>query len=198
MHHSVAIILIRENEIILKSTLLPVFWKQTGYKPKKEAGVLGGKSRKKPWIDTMRTEAAFSQCAPLVLNSLLLTSCFFCVCLHTMLHVLRSSLIVSENIAFLCHDSYWRHTSASKDTNLLPLPCKRLDAWLGWLRKLMAVPFPEADQQVSSISSFELSALALKWSTYNYFAATTTQWNLCFLPSYWLFFLFFFSWRSQP
>ena len=49
MHHSVAIILIRENEIILKSTLLPAFWKQTGYKPKKEAGagVLGGKSWKK-------------------------------------------------------------------------------------------------------------------------------------------------------
>ena len=47
MHHCVAIILIRENEIILKSTLLPAFWKQTGYKPKKEAGVLGGKSRKK-------------------------------------------------------------------------------------------------------------------------------------------------------
>ena len=47
MHHSVAIILIRENEIILKSALLPAFWKQTGYKPKKEAGVLGGKSRKK-------------------------------------------------------------------------------------------------------------------------------------------------------
>lgn len=51
MNHSVAIILIRENEIILKSTLLPAFWKQTGYKPKKEAGagVLGGKSwEKKP------------------------------------------------------------------------------------------------------------------------------------------------------
>ena len=50
MHHSIAIILIRENEIIiLKSTLLPAFWKQTGYKPKKEAGagVLGGKSWKK-------------------------------------------------------------------------------------------------------------------------------------------------------
>lgn len=49
MNHSVAIILIRENEIILKSTLLPAFWKQTGYKPKKEAGagVLGGKSWKK-------------------------------------------------------------------------------------------------------------------------------------------------------
>ena len=49
MHHCVAIILIRENEIILKSTLLPAFWKQTGYKPKKEAGagVLGGKSWKK-------------------------------------------------------------------------------------------------------------------------------------------------------
>ena len=49
MHHSVATILIRENEIILKSTLLPAFWKQTGYKPKKEAGagVLGGKSWKK-------------------------------------------------------------------------------------------------------------------------------------------------------
>ena len=48
----------------------------------------------------MRTEASFSRCARLVLNSLLLTSDFFCVCLHVMLHVLRSPLIVSENIAF--------------------------------------------------------------------------------------------------
>lgn len=49
MHRSIAIILIRENEIILKSTLLPVFWKQTGYKSKKEAGVLGENlGKKKP------------------------------------------------------------------------------------------------------------------------------------------------------
>ena len=47
MHRSIAIILIRENEIILKSTLLPVFWKQTGYKSKKEAGVLGENLGKK-------------------------------------------------------------------------------------------------------------------------------------------------------
>ena len=47
MHHSIAIILIRENEIILKSTLLPVFWKQTGYKPKKKQGCLGENLGKK-------------------------------------------------------------------------------------------------------------------------------------------------------
>lgn len=82
-----------------------------------------------------------------------------------MLHVLRSPLIVSENFAFLCHVSYWRHTSKSKDTNLLPLPCKRLDAWLGWLRKLMVVPSPEADV-LSSISTFVLNVLGLKWCTY--------------------------------
>ena len=126
----------------------------------------------------MRTEATFSRCARFALNSLLLTSCFF-VCVFTQCYM------------YYGHWRHWRHISSSKDTNLLPFTRKRLDAWLGWLRKLMVVPSPEADQQVSSISSFELSALALKWSTCNYFAVTTTQWNLCFLHSYWLFFLFF-------
>ena len=232
---------------------MKLFWKvhyyqrfgnRQGTSLKRSRGAWGKISEKKPWTDTMRTEATFSRCTRLVLNSLLtslrsrrlevvgtrkngcarrrhplrvslararslfrpllpsacyagylLTSCFF-LCVSSRNVTCSTVSLDCWNIAFLCHDSYWRHTSASKDTNLLPLPCKLLDAWLGWLRKLIVVPSPEADV-VSSISSFELSALALKWSTYNYLAVTTTQWNLCFLHSYWLFFSFFFSWRSQ-